>query len=73
MISAKLSSKYQLSIPKSIRDSLNLKAGQQFTLITIGKIIEMVPILSIADARGSIKYDGNHDSSDYRDRKERQT
>ncbi len=71
MISAKLSSKYQLSIPKAIRESLNLKAGQQFTLITIGNIIEMVPVRSIADARGSFSDCGNYDSSDYRDRLER--
>ena len=71
MISAKLSSKYQLSIPKSIRDSLDLKAGQQFTLITIGKIIEMVPIRSIADSRGIFADCGDYTSDDYRDRLER--
>ena len=71
MISAKLSSKYQLSIPKSIRESLKLKAGQQFTLVTIGNIIEMVPIHSIADARGSFAGCGDYNSADYRDRKER--
>ena len=39
MISAKLSSKFQLAIPKAIRDQLDLKAGQQFTLITKGDVI----------------------------------
>jgi len=71
MISAKLSSKYQLCIPKSIRESLNLKAGQQFTLVTIGKIIEMVPIRSIADSRGLLADCGDYSSEDYRDRLER--
>jgi len=71
MISAKLSSKYQLAIPKAIRESLNLKAGQQFSLITIGNIIEMVPISSIKDARGSFANCGSSESSDYRDRLER--
>ena len=71
MISAKLSSKYQLAIPKAIRESLNLKAGQQFSLVTIGNVIEMVPISSIKDARGSFSDCGSYDSSDYRDRLER--
>lgn len=71
MILAKLSSKYQLSIPKAIRQSLNLKAGQQFSLVTVGNVIELVPISSIRDARGSFSEYGNYDSNDYRDRQER--
>ena len=71
MVSAKLSSKYQLAIPKSIRESLNLKAGQQFSLVTIGNVIEMVPISSIQDARGSFSDCGSYNPSDYRDHLER--
>jgi len=71
MISAKLSSKYQLAIPKTIRDNLKLKAGQQFSLVTIGNVIEMVPINSIKDAKGSFSGCGSYNSSDYRDRLER--
>ena len=76
MISAKLSSKFQLSIPKAIRESLHLKAGQQFTIITRGKIIEMVPIISVTDARGSFSDCGEYnsdgsDSNSYRDRQDR--
>ncbi len=64
MISAKLSSKFQLAIPKAIRDQLDLKAGQQFTLIAKGNIIELVPLRSLAEARGSFK---NCNPNDYRD------
>ena len=74
MISAKLSSKYQVSIPKAIRESLNLKSGQQFTLITRGSIIEMVPFQSINDARGSFsefKASDTVSSDEYRDRQDR--
>jgi len=71
MISAKLSSKYQLAIPKVIRESLNLKVGQQFSLVAIGNVIEMVPISSIKGARGSFADCANYDSNDYRDRLER--
>ncbi|MDO9423093.1 MAG: AbrB/MazE/SpoVT family DNA-binding domain-containing protein [Methylobacter sp.] len=68
MISAKLSSKFQLAIPKAIRDQLDLKAGQQFTLIAKGDIIELVPVCSLAAARGSFK---GSNSNDYRDRQDR--
>ncbi len=64
MISAKLSSKFQLAIPKAIRDQLELKAGQQFTLIAKGDIIELVPVRSLAAARGSFK---GSNPNDYRD------
>ncbi|MDO9047576.1 MAG: AbrB/MazE/SpoVT family DNA-binding domain-containing protein [Methylobacter sp.] len=68
MISAKLSSKFQLAIPKAIRDQLDLKAGQQFTLIAKGDIIELVPVRSLAAARGSFK---GSNPNDYRDHKDR--
>ncbi len=71
MISAKLSSKFQLVIPKAIREALNLKPGQRFSLITIGNVIEMVPVQSIKDARGSFSDIGSYNSDDYRDRQER--
>ena len=68
MISAKLSSKFQLAIPKAIRDELDLKAGQQFTLITKGNMIELVPVRSLKAARGSFK---DCNPNDYRDRQDR--
>jgi len=74
MISAKLSSKYQVSIPKAIRERLDLKSGQQFTIITRGSIIEMVPIQPIDKARGSFsefKTTEVVESEQYRDRQER--
>lgn len=71
MMQAKLSSKFQLSIPKAIRENLNLQAGQQFTLVERGHIIEMIPSQSLQDARGLLSTLSYSDSSEYRDRKER--
>ncbi len=74
MISAKLSSKYQIAIPKAIRENLDLKSGQQFTLITRGSIIEMVPMQSIDNARGSFSEFQTTEavkSEQYRDRQDR--
>jgi len=68
---AKLSSKFQLSIPKRLRESLELKAGQQFTLLTRGNIIELIPTRSINEARGMLPFIEDVDSSEYRDRQDR--
>lgn len=71
MLHAKLSSKFQLSIPKALREDLHLQAGQQFTLVARGNIIELIPSRSIKDARGMLSTDEYKDSSEYRDRQER--
>jgi AbrB family looped-hinge helix DNA binding protein len=71
MLQAKLSSKFQLSIPKALRCDLNLQAGQQFTLIARGKIIELIPVRSITSAKGMLAPCEPQDSSEYRDRTER--
>jgi len=54
MLQAKLSSKFQLSIPKALRHDLNLQADQQFTLIARGTIIELSPVRSIENAKGML-------------------
>lgn len=68
MTTAILSSKFQLSLPKPLREAMNLQPGQQFELIQMGDIIQMVPKTSIRNLRGmarGAKPDG------YRDRKDR--
>lgn len=72
MSQAKLSSKFQLSIPKEIRQEMELEAGQQFTIVARGNIIELIPIRSIASARGLLADCQYSNSDDYRDRQERQ-
>ncbi len=71
MIQAKLSSKFQLSIPKAIREDLHLLAGQKFTLLARGNIIELIPMRSINEARGMLSSCEAENSTDYRDRQER--
>lgn len=68
MSSATLSSKFQLSIPKAVREELHLQAGQKFAVITKGDVIYLVPIPALDDLRGVAK---GADTSDYRDRDER--
>ncbi len=68
MVSTTLSSKFQLSIPKAIREQLHLRAGQKFSVIVKGGVIELVPVRSIESARGLLK---NANPENYRDRRDR--
>jgi AbrB family looped-hinge helix DNA binding protein len=67
MQQAKLSSKFQLSIPKSIRDDMRLHAGQKFIVVARGSIIELIPVKTTEDAKGMLPLT-QYDSADYRDR-----
>jgi AbrB family looped-hinge helix DNA binding protein len=67
MLQARLSSKFQLSIPKAMRHDLDLKAGQEFTLLARGRIIELIPQRSIKEAKGMLSGCECADSSEYRD------
>lgn len=68
MHTATLSSKYQLAIPKAIREALNLQAGQQFTVLAKGKVVELVPVRSLTEMRGILK---GLNTDNYRDRQDR--
>jgi len=50
-----VSSKYQVVIPKEIRDSIGLKAGTSLELICYGNRIELVPIQAIQNLKGIFK------------------
>ncbi|MCI5217778.1 MAG: AbrB/MazE/SpoVT family DNA-binding domain-containing protein [Candidatus Electrothrix sp. LOE2] len=73
MLQTKLSGKFQVSIPKAMRHDLDLRAGQRFILVARGRIIEMIPHLSIKEARGMLSDCEYTDSSEYRDRIERKS
>jgi AbrB family looped-hinge helix DNA binding protein len=68
MSTATLSSKFQLSVPKAVREAMHLQPGQQFEMIPIGSVIQLVPKTTIKELRG-IALGAN--SSKYRDRKDR--
>ena len=52
MEQTKVSSKYQVVIPKSVRERVSLKPGQMLTVIVKGNVISLVPLPSLADLRG---------------------
>lgn len=55
MTTVVLSPKYQVVIPKEVREKLNLKPGQKLQIISVGDRIEFVPIQDIKQARGFLK------------------
>ena len=68
MKAATLSSKFQISIPKSIREQLHLRAGQKFVVIPKGNCISLVPQKNIKDVRGLLKGANIKNVRDYKDR-----
>jgi len=55
MQTVKISPKYQVVIPKEVRNSLNLKPGQYIQILQYQDRIEMIPYKIIADMRGFLK------------------
>ena len=50
-----ISSKYQMVIPRAIREKWNIKPGQKVRLIVYGNHLEVVPVRDIRGARGFLK------------------
>jgi AbrB family looped-hinge helix DNA binding protein len=65
---ARLSAKFQISIPKSVRDARRWEAGQEFVFIPKGTGVLLVPVPKAAELAGIAK---GADARDPRDRKDR--
>ena len=50
-----VSPKFQVVIPKEIREKLKLKPGQKLQIIEFNDRIEFVPVKDIKEARGFLK------------------
>ena len=50
-----VSSKFQVVIPKEIREDIGVKAGTRMEVITYGNRIELVPIQPIKNLKGMFK------------------
>jgi len=55
MAAVKVSPKFQVVIPKEIRDSMGLKPGQRVEMIEYDGRIELIPIGPMRKLRGSLK------------------
>lgn len=65
---AKLSSKFQISIPKAIREAQHWEAGVTFAFIPKGSGVLLVPVPEKESLKGLAH---GASSSDYRDRTDR--
>ena len=55
MDTATISPKYQVVIPRAIREKWNVKPGQKVRFIIYGNRLEIVPVRDIKSARGFLK------------------
>ena len=65
---AKLSAKFQISIPKAIRTARRWQAGQVFAFIPKGEAMLLVPVPKIEELSGLAR---GTKPDDYRDRTDR--
>ena len=55
MVKSKLSSKYQVVIPKEIRKEANLRIGEELTVVSKDGIINFIPQRPLKKMRGFVK------------------
>jgi AbrB family looped-hinge helix DNA binding protein len=55
MTTVTISPKYQVVIPKEIRNKLKLKPGQKMQILQFGERIEFILLKNIKEARGFLK------------------
>ena len=65
---ATLSSKFQISVPKAVREQQRWGAGQEFVFIPKGVGVLMVPVLALDQLKGIAK---GAKSEGFRDRDDR--
>lgn len=65
---ATLSSKFQISIPKSVRDEQQWRAGQEFVFVPKGKGVLLMPVPELERLAGIAK---GARSKEHRDRADR--
>ncbi len=63
-----ISPKYQVSIPKAVRDQLGWRPGQKLAFIPKGNGLLMIPVPNREELVGLTR---GADTSDYRDRNDR--
>ena len=63
-----LSSKFQISVPKAVRDEQRWQAGQEFVFIPKGKGVLLMPVPTLEELAGLV---AGADTRAVRDRKDR--
>ncbi len=68
MSTTTISPKFQVVIPKEIREQLHLKSGQKMTVVVKGGVVSMIPEKPIESFRGFLK---GMDTRNIRDEEDR--
>ncbi len=55
MATTTISSKYQVVIPKDVREKLYLKSGQKMTVVVKGGVVYLIPEKPIESFKGFLK------------------
>ena len=55
MTTVTVSPKFQIVIPKEVRTSMHIKAGNKVVMVPFGNVIYLVPMRSLKDLRGKLK------------------
>ena len=55
MPTVKVSPKYQVVIPKEVRESMGIKPGQEVHIMVYSGRIELIPLQPIEELRGMLK------------------
>jgi len=55
MTEVTVSPKYQVVIPKEIRDAMGIVSGQKIQVLTYGNRIELIPIKPMKQLKGLLK------------------
>jgi len=55
MISVTVSPKYQVVIPKEVRESMGIVSGQKIQILTYQNRIELIPVQPMKKMRGFLK------------------
>ncbi len=68
MATTTISPKYQVVIPRDVREKLRLKSGQRMTVVTKGGVIYFIPEKPLSFFRGFLK---GMDTENVREEEER--
>jgi len=55
MLSVTVSPKYQVVIPKEVRESMGIISGQKIQMLTYRNRIELIPIRAMKNLKGLLK------------------
>ena len=55
MTTVTVSPKYQVVIPKGVRESMGIVSGQKVQMLTYGNRIELIPIKPMKELRGFLQ------------------